>query len=375
MIRIAHLQPLVPHYREAFFARLGEKAGQQDIYTFERPKDSKAQEFLIGKTCQTYLPSRRRGALLLYDPRPFLRGHYDALVLMLHFGHLTTWLLLLTKWLHRRKIVLWGQGISVKRYLQEERKPDWKLRLMIALADGVWLYMEKECEQWQRVFPNKPMVALCNSLTGVEQMTTYRSDLSVAELKRKYNITQRRVLIFCARFESTYRRVDLLVETIKRLDPENFAFVIIGAGRNKPDFSPFPNVYDFGAVYDTDVKRELFTLADIYYQPGWVGLSIVEAMAYGKPIFTFVRSNETFQCVEYSYIRHGWNGMLLNDISQAVNVIRSCSAEELETMGNNARDYVQHNLSVDQMASRGMKVVEAVVNKHKHCQGGDAVPR
>lgn len=71
---------------------------------------------------------------------------------MLHFAHLTTWLLLLTKFIHRKKIILWGQGISVKRYLAEERKPDWKLKAQMALADGVWLYMEKELKQWKGIF-------------------------------------------------------------------------------------------------------------------------------------------------------------------------------------------------------------------------------
>lgn len=195
---------------------------------------------------------------------------------MLHFAHLGTWILLLTKWLHHKKIILWGQGISVRRYLKEEKKPDWKLKWMIALADGIWFYMDKEKDQWQKYFPDKPMVALCNTLSGVDEMTKYQPDLTKDELKAKYGVKQDVIFIFCARFTAD-RRVDLLLETIKRLDDEKYGFVIIGSGKCKPDFSSYGNVYDFGAVYDTAVKRELFALADIYFQPGWVGLSIVEA--------------------------------------------------------------------------------------------------
>lgn len=119
----------------------------------------------------------------------------------------------------------------MKRYLQEEKKQDWKLRLQIALSDGVWLYMEKEREMWQKVFPRKKIVALNNTLTGIEEMLSYESPLSKEALKVKYQIKERIILIFCARFESNYRRTDLLLETIRRLDKQKFGFVIIGAGK------------------------------------------------------------------------------------------------------------------------------------------------
>lgn len=319
--RIAILQPEVPHYREEFFDLLRQQCDTSDIYVYNSFESTKQQGFNINTKGLRYIPNKKLKGFLLYNPFPLLSKKYDTLVLMLHFAHLTTWLLLLTKFIHRKKIILWGQGISVKRYLKEEKKPDWKLKAQIALADGVWLYMQKELEQWKQIFPQKQMVALNNTLTGVSEMCNYVPELSKEELKKKYGITQEVVLIFCARFESNYRRTDLLVEAMKRLDKNCFGFVIIGKGKNKPDFSEFNNVYDFGAVYDTAVKRELFSLSDIYFQPGWVGLSIVEAMAYGKPIFTFVRSEETKQCVEYSYIQSGYNGMLFETVKECVDYI------------------------------------------------------
>ena len=276
---------------------------------------------------------------------------------MLHFAHITTWLLLLTKWLHRKRIILWGQGISVKRYLQEEKKPDWKLKWQIALADGVWIYTEKEAEQWRKIFPDKPIAALNNTLTGAGEMTEYRPARSKAELKRKYKITQEIVLIFCARFESNYRRTDLLEEAIGRLDAGKYGFIIIGAGKNKPDFSRYDNVYDFGAVYDNSIKQELFCVADLYFQPGWVGLSIVEAMAYGKPICTFIRSEETKQCVEYSYIKEGENGLIFRNMDDCVNRIMSLSQADIERMGENARNLVKQSLTPRNMGERALSIV------------------
>lgn len=360
MKSIVHLQPIIPHYREGFFSLLGKRT-KQDIYIYEDVKDAKKSSFnIVGDAKYKPMPAlMSKGGVLLYNPFKLLKTDYDALVLMLNFTHVTTWLLLFTKFLHRKKIILWGQGISVRRYLKEEKTPDWKLKWMISLADGVWFYMDKEKEQWQKLFPKKPMVALHNTLTGVDDMVKYIPKMSVEELKEKYGIKQKVVFIFCARFTAN-RRVDLLLGAINQLDPKKYGFVIIGAGESKPDFSKYDNVYDFGAVYDTAVKRELFALSDIYFQPGWVGLSIVEAMAYGKPIFTFERSAETLQCVEYSYIHNGENGLIFKNIDDCINKIISLSPNEIKRMGDNARDYVAKHLTIEQMVDNAIRVIDKV---------------
>ena len=369
MKHLLHLQPFVPHYREEFFRLLAHRLNkgavggvsiEQTIYTYECTRNVKSASFNMGNiVCRHVRNWLIKSRLLIYNPLPFLRKDVDTLVLMLHFAHITTWLLLLTKWIHHKRIILWGQGISVRRYLKEERKPDWRLKCMISLADGVWLYMDKEKEQWQRIFPEKPMVALHNTLTGVGEMVSYKPDIPVGELKIKHSIRQEIVLIFCARFTAD-RRVDLLLETIKRLDANKYAFVIIGAGASKPDFSAFSNVYDFGAIYDTTVKRELFALSDIYFQPGWLGLSIVEAMAYGKPIFTFRRNDKTLQCVEYAYVHDGENGKIFDTIDECVNNIQSLTREDINIMGQNARRYVAENLTVEQMVQQAMSLLNSL---------------
>lgn len=147
------------------------------------------------------------------------------------------------------------------------------------------------------------------------------------------------------------------MEIIRRLDSSKYGFVIIGAGETKPDFSTFVNVHDFGALYDTATKQELFAIANLYFQPSWVGLSIVEAMAYGKPICTFQRTKSTKQCVEYSYIINGINGLLFSDIDDCINKITSLSKEDMQRMGKNARQFVIQNLSPSKMVERAWSIL------------------
>ena len=354
---IAILQPEVPHYRTEFFRRLDEWCLGMDIYVYNSIDDAKEQGFKIDNVRLNNICNIQFKDFLWYNPFAFLGSKYDTLVLMWHFAHITTWLLLLTKFLHHKKIVLWGQGISVKRYLKEEKHPNILLKWMLALADGAWVYMEKEAIQWRKIFPKKLIVSLNNSISGAEDMVIYEPKSSKEELKLQYGIKEKIVLLFCARFTNPYRRVDLLVDVIEKMNKDMFGFVIIGEGCYKPDFSKYENVYDFGAVYDNVIKRDLFSLSDLYFQPGWVGLSIVEAMAYGKPICTFKRSEDVLQCVEYSYIGNGVNGMIFKSIDDCIEKLGAVSDEDIVLMGTNARRLVKDKLTISMMAENAISIL------------------
>ena len=349
----AILHPFIAHYRNDFFRLLNQKTGT-DIYVFEDKRKVQSDFFQIADIPVIPIRNVQRKGVLWYNPFALLKKEYKVLVLMLHFAHLTTWLLLVTKFIHRKKIILWGQGISVKRYLKEEKKPDWKLKKMMQMSDVVWLYMEKEQQQWQKILPGKKINALKNTISGVERIASYKPVLSREEIKKKYNITQPILLIFCARFSNAYRRPDLLESVIQSLDVNKFGFIIIGDGEHKPDFTAYSHVYEFGAVYDFQLKSDLFFISDIYFQPAWVGLSIVEAMAYGKPILTFKRTAEILQCVEYSYIFDNWNGKIVDNILFCVDFINQSDKQSWNLMGQHAREYVLENLTPELMAKRAI---------------------
>jgi glycosyltransferase involved in cell wall biosynthesis len=355
---IAILQPYVPHYREEFFNSFREQM-PTELYCYEKQDRMKQDHFKEAKTGIIQLGAFVKGPWVLYNPFPLLNKKYDVLVLMLNFGHLTTWLILLLKPFIRQKIVLWGHGISVKRYVHEEKHPDILLRWMVALSDGVWFYTKKELSLWKGFKPRINGHALNNTISGLEEiLEVHVSDKDA--LREKYKIKQQRVLIYCARFNEPGRRVDLLVDLIENISPEAFAFVIIGDGKLKPDFSAYQNVHDFGALYDRKIKDELFSLADIYFQPGWVGLSVVEAMSYGKPVFTFSRSVSVMQCVEYSYIQHGYNGMIYEDMTGCLNGLSLITNQEIERLGNNAREFVKTELTMDSMTNNALTAIKTI---------------
>lgn len=149
-----------------------------------------------------------------------------------------------------------------------------------------------------------------------------------------------------------------MVEMIQRLDNKQFGFIIIGDGKDKPDFSKYENVHDFGAVYDDEKKSNLFAIADIYFQPGWIGLSVVEAMAYGLPVCTFKRKGDEIRHgVEYGILKDEVNAMLFDSMDEAVNRIENTSKEEIKRMGKNAHDYIAKKHTPAKMAENALSIL------------------
>ncbi|WP_298938938.1 glycosyltransferase [uncultured Dysgonomonas sp.] len=358
--QIALIHPIIAHYREEFFQKLNIQISS-DVYVFEDMGKAKEASFFLADAEAIHIKTIEKSGFTFFSPFPLLSSKYNVIVLMWNFSHLTNWILLMTKFIHRKKIILWGHGISVKRYLLEEKHPDWKLKAQLCLADGAWTYMPKESEQWKAIFTHKKIAFLNNTISGVADILKYDSRSSKEKSRIKHKIAQNRILLFCARFENPNRRIDLLLKTIEDTSSDIYGFIIIGDGKLKPDFSQYNNVYDYGAVYDENLKRELFSAADIYFQPGWVGLSIVEAMAYSLPIFTFKRSSTTLQCVEYSYIIHQKNGLLLEECANFVAQIDSLSDEDIEVMGNNARSLIAKEATMKQMVDRAVSVIDKLI--------------
>ena len=149
---IAILQPLVPHYRKDFFNALKNEF-QVDIYQYYKKNDEESKYYSKSAISTKRIRSFSIGPFLLYNPFTLLKSKYTHLVLPLHIGHITTWLLLFTRFIHHKKIILWGHGISVKRYTKEEKKPSELLKWMIKHSYGCWFYTINELNIWRKKIP------------------------------------------------------------------------------------------------------------------------------------------------------------------------------------------------------------------------------
>lgn len=355
------LYPRISHYREEFFEEIM-KVHNIDFYLYESIKESEKDNFKNSYIQATYLKTfELLKKVRLINTIPMMKKKYDVVILIGEMRSISVWFLLIYYKFTKTKTILWGHGISIHTYLIESKKLN-SLRVAFhKLADHNWYYTKNEVEIWKSYILEDRLTPLNNTI-NIEEILNSTKSLDKEKLKDKYNINTEINFIFSARFSKLERRADLIPELVKLLDKDKYGFIIIGDGNLKPDFSSFSNVYDFGAIYDRDIKDELFEIADIYYQPGWMGLSTNEALAYGKMVLTFERSKEIKQCVEYTYLNDK-NSYIAKDMNDLVLFLSTLSYEEIIQYSNNAREYAQKNLTLKTMVDNALDSLKVLENQ------------
>jgi glycosyltransferase involved in cell wall biosynthesis len=357
--RVAIVQPCIPHYRDAFFSALNCRRAC-DIYTL-----LSEDNMIRSRMSAAQFPGRKIGycwfwRFAFYNFLPLFRRRYRIIVLMSTPWQVTNWLVLLLAPLLGKKTVLWGHGIEVGKYMRQQNHMPFAWKMLYRLTDGAWFYTENERKLWACLLPELPAVGLGNTIESFED-DKQRPDIGErCELGKKYRIKTPFNFIFCARFNSPKRRIDILEKLIEALPADRFGFILIGSGDCKPDFSGKSNVYDFGPIYDDAIKTELFTLADVYFQPAWLGLSVVEAMVQGKPILTFDRSDDFLQGVEFGYIAAAGCGIAVSCFEELLQVIRDTTPEQWDAMGICGRKFAAEELTIDKMADRAELLLSMV---------------
>jgi hypothetical protein len=360
-MKIGILYPRISHYREEFFEAL---IGRHDvdIFLYESMEKSKKENFKNSYISANYLNTYEVfKKIRLVNIIPILKNNYDVIILIGEIRSISVWILLIFYKFTKTKTILWGHGISMHSYLKESKKLNLFRVIFHRLANHTWLYTKNELTFWVRYISPSRLTALNNTI-NIEEILLNKQTYDKNLLKKRYGIKTEINLIFSARFTNPFRRVDLLLDLIKNLNPSKYGFIIIGDGSLKPNFKEFNNVYDFGAVYDRGLKNELFNIADFYFQPAWLGLSVNEALAYGKMVLTFDRSKSIKQCVEFSYLNNK-NSFIAKDFPELVYFIEHIDAEKIKEYSSSARDYASQNLRMSRMIGNALNSLNFLSTK------------
>ena len=359
---VAMLQPFCPHYRTSFLRALQNDPGI-DIYCLLSREDAQKRQFKVSDIPCTKIRTWHIKGPLFFDIRPFLRKQYRIWILMADPMLGSNWILLLLAPILKRKVIVWGQGVTVSKYNQFFSHIPFIWRMMYRLSHGAWFYTETERRKWLQIYPDLLSVSLNNTLATIPEQNSDQSGAEQRQLRDQYHITTPVNFIFSARLNSL-RRMDLLLEVIKRLPSDRFGFIIIGGGASASDFAQYPNVHYFGAVYDEEQKKKLFHIADIYFQPAWLGLSVVEAMGYGLPVLTFERSATCMQCVEYGYILESGCGKIVHSVDEAVEIILTTSPDQWSELGKRGREFVEKKLMPEKMIEQARSLLKQFGNSN-----------
>jgi len=359
-MKIALIQPLIPNYRESFFSTLTSHY-DIDFFVYENIVDSE-KKYILKSTIPVH-PLKINyiiGKIFFYPFCQFFKQKYDLVIFPAEIRSVSTWILLLLFKLKKTKTILWGHGISIVHYLKEEKKYPLIRRIFHSFASLIWLYTDKEKGIVTRYLNKEKVITLTNTI-DLKSPNFSNDSQAMNKLKIKYNISTKFNFLYSARFNTKYRRIDLLLKIIEKLDKSKFGFIIIGDGPFKPDFSQYSNVYEFGAIYDRNIKNELFAIADLYIQPAWLGLSAAEALLYGKPVLTFKRSAEILQGVEYSYVHSHVNGFIAENLEDMLHFIKTLDYSKLSALQVNAKEYASSHLKSDRMVSIAIESINGLL--------------
>ncbi|MEE9450878.1 MAG: glycosyltransferase [Ignavibacteriaceae bacterium] len=151
-----------------------------------------------------------------------------------------------------------------------------------------------------------------------------------------------------------WKRVDLLIHAVKDLQSKfpNIELIVIGDG---PEMNQLKltveslelshRIYFVGSIYDPVILGRYFLSSSIYILAGMGGLSINEAMLYGKPIICSVCDG-----TEKKIVRNGFNGFIfsagdLMDLKEKISLLLS-DDDKIKNYGNNSLSIIEKEVNV-----------------------------
>jgi glycosyltransferase involved in cell wall biosynthesis len=170
-----------------------------------------------------------------------------------------------------------------------------------------------------------------------------------------------------------WKRVDLLIEAVSQLSAkhESIELYIIGAGPEEENLkqlaqkAPEGSIKFLGGIYDPEkLAREIMSSA-IYVLAGMGGLSINEAMAYGKPVIC-----SKCDGTEKDLVIDGVNGFFFKegdapDLASKIEILLNDPAR-CQAMGEKATAVIEEKINMATVTQRFMNCFEyLMLNKNR----------
>ena len=375
LIRVAVLQPAVPHYRLGLFDLVAAHAA------IEMTVHGSASDGLGVRTVQP-LPSWGRihgetrvlrpfGRILRWHPgqiAALFRSSPNVVVLHGAASNLTSLVAVLICRLRGIPVVWWTHGGHDVRL----SRPAVLLRLLLArLSGGLLLYTSEEAVQYCRfrLLRNRPVIGLDN---GVEYQAI-RNALAavdageVASIRGRLPASTSLRVLFCGRFTAK-ADLPLLISALERCH-SSIGAVLIGDGEfldamivRAQSLLASGRLVLAGRVVGPAALSPYFAASDVFVYPGDMGLSGIEALAFGLPVVT--HDHEPSQMPETAALKEGFNSLRFrhrdaDDLAAMLNRLDDDRAL-LAMLAANAPTIVAERFDIERSAARFVECVRAV---------------
>ncbi len=168
-----------------------------------------------------------------------------------------------------------------------------------------------------------------------------------------------------------WKKVDLLINAFSKIKEKfpDAELLIIGTGPEKSNLEKLTgelgleaNVKFIGGVYDSKILGKYLAVSSIYVLAGMGGLSINEAMSFGKPIVCSICDG-----TEKHLVFDDFNGKYFEEdneddlVKKIIELFEN--PQEIKTMGQNSVKIIREKINIDIVVSGYLKAFNYVTGK------------
>lgn len=377
-MKIIIIQKIFPNYRKAIFDKLHAIYGVKIIHG---KNDSGIKQIATNYSIPVKLIqlSKKETLVFLFGFRQILKNKPKVIVHEFTIGVLSLSIVRAMAFLMGSKFILWGHNINLKRGFKPFSSPaDFYRYLLMKSSSAVLFYSPDQMEGVKKYINNKKLFVAYNALDTDTQLANYNhiSTQSREEIKKEFGITAKYNLIFISRLLPA-KKPEQIIEIYELLEKEiqnDLVIHIIGSG---PMFQSLQsmiveagfadNIKLYGEITDEIQLGKLLYISDFMINPGYLGLSVNLAFAYGCPIITFDNEHmEQPHSPEVYYLKDGYSGIIIKnlDLTEMATALNdSFKSGSFIEMRKNCLTTIYKEGSIQQMFSGFKKVLSYVGNE------------
>lgn len=322
------VQRILPTYRLETFRQLSKGLGFKIIFSKEA-KGAKLRSIteahrLNGMHYEQvqalyWIPKKETACLQNLIPSLW-RDRPEIVLCEFGIAYLTFWLLLLLSKVMNFKLIAYTHGLNSKQSGGLFSRLGFQLRLFaFQRVDGILFYSKKRMQNTLKHFHTKPnqTFGFAPNTIELDTIRKHREATTRAKARKELGWSDSKKYFFYIGRDYPEKHLDWAIQALDRIQKENsfeFEFHLIGpvaepvsAGGNMS--APRPWLFHHGEIYEHNVLANFFMGADLLLNPGVVGLSAVQALAYGLPVMSFAEQNHG---PEYDYLENGLNSWILS---------------------------------------------------------------
>jgi len=365
-----------PHYRVGILKYLHERFGLIWVHSgspFAGVTEGQDEQRVVRVRAVDLTFIRFLGAnsdvLVLFDVLSPIRKYRPKVVIIqfeLSMG--SVWPLFLLRRFYGFKLILWGHGYDRLKGFQPDTRLMDKIRLKwIDWSDAVILYNENRREEIVRYLHDNSKLFVANNTLDTNELFAIKGDCDrtgLVELKNKLGIHSRYNLVCTGRLVKD-KQVDYLLDVFQQIVqalPDTHLHIVgkgpleEGLACQTERLGLKSNVTFWGEVIDQRHLGEIIYCSNAMVLPGAVGLAIVHAFCFGRPLITQAEGvNGPYHGGEVEYLVHGKTGYFAphGDKSAMAEIIVQFLKDENSgiEMEKDISDFVIHQCSIEKMMS------------------------